>query len=198
MAAAVVEVGLLGRWDSTNVVDGLVAVLTNVGHDHTDGEGDWRRRIADEKSGIVKEGATFVLGETDPALADVFDATPAAEVWRRDVDFACVENRLAVGGRLLDLRTPGASYDEVFLSLHGPHQGRTRPWRWRPRRRSSVGRWSRTSSRRRSGSVRNPGRFEVVQRDPLSSSTARTTVTARSPRRKRSRRASPSPESRTS
>ena len=89
MAAAVVEVGLLGRWDSTNVVDGVVAVLTNVGHDHTDGQGDWRRRIAEEKAGIVKEGATFVLGETDPALADVFDATPAAEVWRRDVDFAC-------------------------------------------------------------------------------------------------------------
>src|SRR6185436_13558893 len=115
VAAAVVEVGLLGRWDSTNVVDGVVAVLTNVGHDHTDGKGDWRRRIAEEKAGIVKDGATFVLGETDPALADVFDATPAAEVWRRGVDFACESNELAVGGRLLDLRTPGSRYEEVFL-----------------------------------------------------------------------------------
>ncbi len=87
VAAAVVEVGLLGRWDATNVVDGVVAVLTNVGHDHTDGQGDWRRRIAEEKAGIVKPGAIFVLGETDPALQDVFASTPAADVWRRDVDF---------------------------------------------------------------------------------------------------------------
>ena len=167
VAAAVVEVGLLGRWDSTNVVDGLVAVLTNVGHDHTDGQGDWRRRIAEEKAGIVKEGATFVLGETDPALADVFAATPAAEVWRRDVDFACVENRLAVGGRLLDLRTPGASYDEVFLSLHGPHQGENaavavaaaEAFFGRPLEPGLVA--------EALGSVRNPGRFEVVQHEPL-------------------------------
>ena len=167
MGAAVVEVGLLGRWDSTNVVDGLVSVLTNVGHDHTDGRGDWRRRIAEEKAGIVKEGATFVLGETDPTLADVFDATPAAEVWRRDVDFACVENRLAIGGRLLDLRTPGAAYDDVFLSLHGPHQGdnaavalaAAEAFFGRPLEPELVA--------EALGSVTNPGRFEVVQHDPL-------------------------------
>jgi len=167
VAAAVVEVGLLGRWDSTNVVDGLVAVLTNVGHDHTDGQGDWRRRIAEEKSGIVKPGSTFVLGETDPALADVFAATPAAEVWRREVDFGCVGNRLAVGGRLLDLRTPGGSYDEVFLSLHGPHQGENaaialaaaEAFFGRPLEPPLVA--------EALGSVRNPGRFEVVQHDPL-------------------------------
>jgi dihydrofolate synthase/folylpolyglutamate synthase len=167
MGAAVVEVGLLGRWDSTNVVDALVAVLTNVGHDHTDGQGDWRRRIAEEKVGIVKEGATFVLGETDPSLADVFDATPAREVWRRGVDFACVENRLAVGGRLLDLRTPGAAYDDVFLSLHGPHQGENaaialaaaEAFFGRPLEADLVV--------EALGTVRNPGRFEVVQRDPL-------------------------------
>ena len=167
VAAAVVEVGLLGRWDSTNVVDGVVAVLTNVGYDHTDGQGDWRRRIAEEKAGIVKEGATFVLGETDPALADVFAGTPAAEVWRRDVDFACVANRLAVGGRLLDLRTPGGSYDEVFLSLHGPHQGENaavalaaaEAFFGRPLEPDLVA--------LALGTVVNPGRFEVVQRDPL-------------------------------
>src|SRR3546814_11874884 len=84
------------------------------------------RRVAEEKSGIVKPGSTFVLGETDPALADVFADTPAAETWRRDVDFGCTANRLAVGGRLLDLRTPGASYDDVFLDLHGPHTSEER------------------------------------------------------------------------
>jgi len=167
VSAAVVEVGLLGRWDATNVVDGIVAVLTNVGHDHTDGQGDWRRRIAEEKVGIVKEGATFVLGETDPALADVFDGTPAAEVWRRDVDFACESNELAVGGRLLDLRTPHARYEEVFLSLHGAHQGEN----------AAVALAAAEAFFGRAldpdivldtlASVRTPGRFEVVQHDPL-------------------------------
>ena len=165
--AAVVEVGLLGRWDATNVVDGVVAVLTNIGHDHTDGEGDWRRRIAEEKVGIVKDGATFVLGETDPALADVFAATPAASTWRRGVDFDCIDNRLAVGGRVLDLRTPGARYDEVFLALHGAHQGENaaialaaaEAFFGRPLADDLVA--------EAFAAVRNPGRFEVLRRDPL-------------------------------
>lgn len=165
--AAVVEVGLLGLHDSTNVVDGLVAVLTNVGRDHTDGQGDWRRRIAEEKSGIVKDGATFVVGETDPDLADVLSATPAAATWWRDRDFGCPTNQLAVGGRLLDLRTPGASYDDVFLALHGAHQGdnaaialaAVEAFLGRPVDDDLV--------REAFAAVRNPGRLEVVGRDPL-------------------------------
>ncbi len=167
VAAAVVEVGLLGRWDATNVADGVVAVLTNVGRDHTDGRGDWRRRIAEEKVGIVKPGSTFVLGETDPALQDIFGATAAAQVWRRDVDFGLAGDRLAVGGRLLDLRTPGGSYDEVFLSLHGAHQAQNasialaaaEAFFGRPLAPDHVA--------EAFGTALSPGRFEVVQRDPL-------------------------------
>lgn len=167
VGAAVVEVGLLGRWDATNVVDGIVAVLTNIGRDHTDGEGDWRRRIAEEKSGIVKEGSIFVLGERDPALEPVFQSTPAREIWRRDLDFACTENRLAVGGRVLDLRTPGGSYDDVFLPLHGPHQGANaaialaaaEAFFERPLDAAVV--------EEAFAVVEHPGRFEVVSRDPL-------------------------------
>jgi dihydrofolate synthase/folylpolyglutamate synthase len=166
VGAAVVEVGLLGRWDATNVVDGQVAVLTNVGFDHTDGAGDWRRRIADEKAGIVKEGATFVLGEADPDLADVFAATPAAATWRRGVDFACTSNRLAVGGRVLELRTPGGTYEDVFLPLHGPHQGdnaavalaAAEAFFDRPLDAQLVA--------DALASVRSPGRFEIVGRAP--------------------------------
>ena len=78
--------GLLGRFDATNVADGRVAVVTNVGPDHTDFQGDWRRDIAEEKAGIIKPGATVVLGETDPELRAVFvDATDAAAeaMWER-------------------------------------------------------------------------------------------------------------------
>lgn len=120
---AVLEVGLLGRYDCTNIVDAPVAVLTRVAADHTDRSEGWRRAIADEKSGIVKPGSTFVLGETDPDLRDIFEAAPAAELWLRDRDFGVEVNRVAVGGRLLDLRTPGADYVDVFLPLHGAHQG---------------------------------------------------------------------------
>ena len=165
--AAVVEVGLLGRWDATNVIDGVVAVLTNVGLDHTDGKGDWRRRVATEKAGIVKPGSTFVLGETDPDLADIFAAVPAPLTWRRRVDFDCTANTVAVGGRLLDLRTPGRSYDDVFLPLHGPHQGdnaaialaAVEAFFERPVEPEIVA--------EAFASVRTPGRFEVIGRDPL-------------------------------
>ena len=167
VAAAVVEVGLLGRWDATNVVDGTVAVLTNVGLDHTDGQGDWRRHVAEEKAGIVKPGATFVLGETAPELAPVFAATPAAAVWRRDVDFACTGSRLAVGGRVVDLRTPGGAYDEVFLPVHGAHQAdnaavalaAAEAFFDRPLTEDLVA--------EAFAAVRTPGRFEVVGREPL-------------------------------
>lgn len=167
VAAAVVEVGLLGRWDATNVVDGVVAVLTNVGHDHTDFQGDWRRRIAEEKAGIVKEGATFVLGETAPDLADVFDATPAAEVWKRDAEFGCRSNVLAVGGRLIDVWTPGAAYEEVFVPLHGPHQGENAAIAIAAAE-AFFGRALEPALVAEAlAAVRNPGRFEVVQHEPL-------------------------------
>ena len=70
----VVEVGLLGRYDATNVVDSAVAVVTNVGRDHTDGTGDWRRDVAAEKAGIIREGRPLVLGETSIELTGVFAA----------------------------------------------------------------------------------------------------------------------------
>ena len=124
---AVVEVGLGGRWDATNVVRPEVAVVTNVSYDHVEVLGPTLADIAREKSGIVKPGCHLVLGETDPGLREVFveaaRAAPARAVWIRDEDFGCTANRVAVGGRLLDLRTPGATYDDMYLPLHGAHQG---------------------------------------------------------------------------
>ncbi len=119
---AVVEVGLLGRWDATNVADGRVAVVTNVGRDHTDGADGWRRRIAEEKAGIVKPGSHVVLGETDRALRPLFDAERPSDVWQRDRDFGVVTDRIAIGGHAVDLRTPHGVLEEVFVPVHGAHQ----------------------------------------------------------------------------
>ena len=120
---AVVEVGMLGRYDATNVADGAVAVVTNVGPDHTDFREGWRQAVAEEKAGIVKPDSVLVLGETDPALRGAFVAEAPSEVWTREEEFGCDENALAVGGRLLDLRTPNGTVEGVFLPLHGAHQG---------------------------------------------------------------------------
>ena len=121
--AAVIEVGMGGRWDTTNVADGRVAVVTGIGLDHMEYLGPDLESIARDKSGIVKPGSTLILGESREELVDIFRATPAAVTWRVGQEFACEENHPAVGGRALTLRTPGATYEQVLLGLHGAHQG---------------------------------------------------------------------------
>jgi len=121
--ATVVEVGLGGTWDATNVVDGAVAVVTNVSIDHVEYLGPTREDIASDKAGIVKPGSTLVLGERDPDVAARFLDRGAARVLRRDDDFGVRANVLAVGGRVVDLYTPHASYPDLLLPLHGAHQG---------------------------------------------------------------------------
>lgn len=164
--AAVVEVGMLGTWDTTNVVDAEVAVITNVGPDHLD-YAPTLDQIAREKAGIVKEGSTLVLGETDPAYAPIFSSTPAAAVWRRDEDFALLANELAHGGRVLSIRTPAARYDDLFLSLHGAYQGdnaaiavaAVEAFLGQPVETGIV--------EEALGTVTSPGRLEVIGRSPL-------------------------------
>ncbi len=125
--AGVIEVGLGGTWDSTNVVDGRVAVLTNISYDHTDVLGPTLEGIVRDKSGIIKAGCTAVIGESAPALVGIAEEAAsrvgAAAFWVRGRDFDCTENRVAVGGRLVDLRTPGGFYADVLVPLHGRHQG---------------------------------------------------------------------------
>jgi dihydrofolate synthase/folylpolyglutamate synthase len=119
---AVVEVGMGGAWDATNVVDADVAVVTNVGLDHMAFLGSTRAEIATDKAGIIRPNATLVLGETDPDLAPIFATREPARTWLRDRDFGVRVSRLAHGGHLVDLYTPGAEYPEVFVPLHGAHQ----------------------------------------------------------------------------
>ena len=120
---AVVEVGLGGGRDATNIVDGRVAVVTNVSVDHVEYIGPTIRDIATEKAGIVKPGATLILGETDPEIAAIFrQHLDADQVVTRDVDFGVRSERLAHGGRIVDLYTPAGRYDEVLIPLHGAHQ----------------------------------------------------------------------------
>jgi len=120
---AVVEVGLLGRWDATNVCDAQVAVVTNIGLDHTEYAGPTTADIAREKSGIIKPGSAVVIGETDPELVAVFRSAGGATALVRGEDFDVLDNQLALQGRIVDIRTPTTMYPEVFVPLYGFHQG---------------------------------------------------------------------------
>ncbi|MGW0372406.1 bifunctional folylpolyglutamate synthase/dihydrofolate synthase, partial [Streptomyces coeruleorubidus] len=122
---AVVEVGMGGSWDATNVIDGDVAVVTPIDLDHTDRLGTTHAEIASEKAGIVKQGATVILAQQPVDAAQVLlkkavevDATVA----REGLEFGVVERQVAVGGQLVTLRGLGGEYPELYLPLHGAHQ----------------------------------------------------------------------------
>jgi dihydrofolate synthase/folylpolyglutamate synthase len=121
---AVVEVGMGGTWDATNVIDGQVAVITPIGLDHTERLGDTPERIAVEKAGIIKQGATVILAQQPVEAAAVVLRRAAeldATVAREGLEFGVLAREVAVGGQLLTLRGLGGEYDEVFLPLHGEH-----------------------------------------------------------------------------
>lgn len=120
---AVIEVGMLGRWDATNVIEPEVAVITNIALDHTDYAGPTLADIAREKAGIIKADSAVVVGEPRESLWPVFAAEEHRSMRIVGEDFACLDNHLALGGRMLRLRTPRSETDELFLPLHGEHQG---------------------------------------------------------------------------
>jgi dihydrofolate synthase/folylpolyglutamate synthase len=119
---AVVEVGMLGRWDATNVVDSTVAVITNVGLDHTDMAGPSRAHVAMEKAGIVHPDATLVLGETDLGLLPIFAAQQPRRLLRLGPDIAATGRVVRPGGSTADLTTPWGTYGSVPIGLLGAHQ----------------------------------------------------------------------------
>ncbi|MFI6102961.1 bifunctional folylpolyglutamate synthase/dihydrofolate synthase [Streptomyces sp. NPDC051310] len=171
---AVVEVGMGGSWDATNVIDGSVAVVTPISLDHTDRLGSTPAEIAGEKAGIIKEGATVVLAQQPVDAAQVMlkkavevDATVA----REGLEFGVVSREVAVGGQLLTLRGLGGEYEEIFLPLYGAHQAHNAAVALAAVEAffgvSAQGRTLDMETVRRAfASVASPGRLEVVRRSP--------------------------------
>nr|WP_042194374.1 folylpolyglutamate synthase/dihydrofolate synthase family protein [Kibdelosporangium sp. MJ126-NF4]CEL21277.1 Dihydrofolate synthase @ Folylpolyglutamate synthase [Kibdelosporangium sp. MJ126-NF4]CTQ96155.1 Dihydrofolate synthase (EC 6.3.2.12) @ Folylpolyglutamate synthase (EC 6.3.2.17) [Kibdelosporangium sp. MJ126-NF4] len=123
--AAVVEVGLGGGWDATNVVDAEIAVIGPVAVDHVDYLGPDITGIAREKAGIIKPGSIALLAEQRPEVTQVLLERVAevdATVARQGSEFAVLNRDVAVGGQVLTLQGLGGVYDEIFLPLHGAHQ----------------------------------------------------------------------------
>ncbi|MEZ0096085.1 folylpolyglutamate synthase/dihydrofolate synthase family protein [Streptacidiphilus sp. EB129] len=123
---AVVEVGMGGSWDSTNVIDASVAVIAPIALDHVDKLGDTPGKIAVEKSGIIKKGALAVVAQQPLDAAEVIlrhAVEHDAVVAREGMEFGVVHRDMAIGGQLLTLRgISGHEYDEIFIPLHGAHQ----------------------------------------------------------------------------
>jgi dihydrofolate synthase/folylpolyglutamate synthase len=164
---AAVEVGVGGTWDATNVVDGRVAVVTNVSIDHVAYLGPTREAIAREKAGIIKPGATLVLGEPDLDLRPIFLEREPGRVLVRDIDFGLRDEQLAHGGRLLHLFTPGGDYPGAFLPLHGRYQAENAAVALAAAEAFLDTPLPIDVVKEAFASVRSPGRLEVVRHEPL-------------------------------
>ncbi|MFD1811186.1 bifunctional tetrahydrofolate synthase/dihydrofolate synthase [Rhodococcus gannanensis] len=131
----VIEVGLGGRWDATNVVDGQVAVITPISLDHAEYLGTDLAAIAAEKAGIIKKApeaivprdTVAIIAQQEPEVMDVLlrravDADAA--VAREGSEFSVLARQIAIGGQQLELQGLGGVYTDIFLPLHGEHQAR--------------------------------------------------------------------------
>ena len=122
---AVIEVGMGGTWDATNVADGSVAVVTPISMDHTRYLGDTIELIAKEKAGIIKPGAVAVIAQQPVEAAEVLlrrAAETGASVAREGFEFGVLQRDVALGGQRLTLRGLRSEYDDLFLPLFGAHQ----------------------------------------------------------------------------
>lgn len=125
--AAVVEVGLGGSWDATNVVDGAVAAITPIAVDHVNYLGSDIASIAAEKAGIIKPGSVVMLAKQSPEVARVIAARGVdmdATVAREGMEFGVLHRDVLGEGQRLRLQGLGGVYDDVFLPVYGAHQSR--------------------------------------------------------------------------
>lgn len=167
---AVIEVGLGGRLDATNVADAQVAVLTSVAIDHTEYLGNTIELIAAEKLAIVKPEATLITGDIPEVVTDMA-AKRAGDVgadWRAlDRDFSVVEDFADVGGHLVDVQGVHEKYSGIALPLHGRHQVDNLAVAIAAAEEIFGRSLSEDAVREGVAEVRSPGRIEVISRDPL-------------------------------
>jgi dihydrofolate synthase/folylpolyglutamate synthase len=176
----VLEVGMGGTWDNTNVADGAVAVVTPISLDHTKYLGSTVAEIAADKAGIIKPGAVAVLAQQPPAAAEVLlrrAGEVGASVAREGIEFGVLSRELAVGGQQVSIRGLLGDYADLYLPLFGAHQAGNLACAI-----AAVEAFARTPGaaagddaapldqdivRRAVATVTSPGRLEVVRRSPV-------------------------------
>jgi dihydrofolate synthase/folylpolyglutamate synthase len=166
----VIEVGMGGTWDSTNVIESDVAVLTNVDLDHTAVLGSTVGAIASDKVGIFRHEGVAIVATTNAIVVEIAQRRAEeldATLWLLGDDFVLEENELALGGRAITLRTPYDYYEEVLVTLHGIHQGvnaATAVVAAEAFLGRALGEAVVVSTL---GSTQMPGRMEVISRNPV-------------------------------
>ncbi|HEY6738714.1 MAG TPA: Mur ligase family protein [Actinopolymorphaceae bacterium] len=174
--AMVLEVGLGGTYDATNVADAKVAVVTPIAVDHVKYLGSSPAEIAVEKAGIIKPGSVAVLAQQEVEVAEVLMRRAlevGATVAREGLEFGVAERELAVGGQMLTLKGLHGTYDEIFLPLHGLHQAHNAAVALAATEAFLAGGLTEGEGlapevvRQGFASVTSPGRLEVARRNPV-------------------------------
>ncbi|MEJ6760847.1 MAG: folylpolyglutamate synthase/dihydrofolate synthase family protein [Candidatus Planktophila sp.] len=166
----VIEVGMGGLWDATNVVDADVSVIMPIGLDHTEYLGETLAEIASTKAGIIKEGGFVVLAQQEPECAVELlkqAASVGADVAREGIEYSILSRSIAVGGQLLAIQGIKEIYTDIFIPLHGKHQASNAAAALVAVE-AFFGDQDLDIDAVRAGfaNVTSPGRCEVVHRDP--------------------------------
>jgi dihydrofolate synthase/folylpolyglutamate synthase len=166
----VIEVGMGGEWDATNVVNADVSVITPIGLDHMEYLGNTLVEIASTKAGIIKEGGFAVLSQQEPEVAVELlrkAAEVGADVAREGLEYSVISRAVAVGGQLVTIQGLKGVYDEIFIPLHGKHQASNAAAAlvavevFFGENELDI-----DAVREGFAQVRSPGRCEVIHRDP--------------------------------
>jgi dihydrofolate synthase/folylpolyglutamate synthase len=171
---AVIEVGMGGTWDATNVADARVAVVTPVSLDHAEYLGPDVTTIAGEKAGIIKPDSIAVLAHQEPGALDSLVRRAVeveAVVAREGTEFGVLERRVAVGGQQVRLQGLGGEYEEIFLPLFGAHQAQNAVTALAAVEAflgagAATGPIEQETVRAAFANVRSPGRLERVRTSP--------------------------------
>lgn len=166
----IIEVGMGGEWDATNVVQADVSIITPVGLDHMEYLGNTLTEIAATKAGIIKEGGFAVLSQQEPEVAVELlrkAAEVGADVAREGLEYSVLSRAVAVGGQLVTIQGLKGVYDEIFIPLHGKHQASNAAAAlvavevFFGENELDI-----DAVREGFAHVKSPGRCEVIQRDP--------------------------------
>ncbi len=166
----VIEVGMGGQWDATNVVDADVSVIMPIGLDHMEYLGNTIAEIATTKAGIIKEQGFVVLAQQEPEAAVELlrrAAEVGADVAREGLEYSIDSRAIAVGGQLISITGLRGHYDDIFLPLHGKHQASNAAAALIAVE-AFFGEQDLDIDAVRAGfaNVTSPGRCEIVHRDP--------------------------------
>jgi len=166
----VIEVGMGGQWDATNVVDADVSVITPIGLDHMEYLGSTITEIAATKAGIIKEQGFIVLAQQTPEAAVELlrrAAEVGADIAREGLEYSIDSRAIAVGGQLISITGLRGHYDDIFLPLHGKHQASNAAAALIAVE-AFFGEQDLDIDAVRAGfaNVTSPGRCEVIHRDP--------------------------------